>query len=211
MITTKLTQVDIGASLNSAPGSVHSATMSLGEEKRNNKAMVLVGLGSNQGESTDIVVAAIEALVSFAEPNTLRSSQLFRTSPVNCPPGSGDFVNAAVTFDARAGLTPDELLQALKTIERDFGRAEKYQRNAPRELDLDLLLFDEQTRDTDVFTLPHPRAVDRLFVLKPAAQLVPDVIWPGLDKSIAHLLNELITDEEVHALEERPPYCCAAG
>jgi 2-amino-4-hydroxy-6-hydroxymethyldihydropteridine diphosphokinase len=109
------------------------------------------------------------------------------------------------------GLEPEALLQELKAIEREFGRAEKYQRNAPRELDLDLLLFDDETREGDVFTLPHPRAVDRLFVLKPAAQLVPEVIWPGLGKTIACLLDELKTDEEVHAIEERPPYCCAAG
>ena len=173
--------------------------------------MVLVGLGSNQGESTDIVVAAIHALVPFAQPDTLRSSQLFRTSPVNCPPGSGEFVNAAVMFKARAGLTPEELLAELKVIERNFGRAEKYQRNAPRELDLDLLLFDEHTRDTEIFTLPHPRAVDRLFVLQPAAQLLPEEIWPGVEKSIACLLNELETDEKVYALEESPPFCVALG
>ncbi len=173
--------------------------------------MVLIGLGSNQGESTDIVVAAIEALVPFAQPNSLRASQLFRTSPVNCPPGSGDFVNAAVTFEARVGIDPEGLLQELKAIEREFGRAEKYQRNAPRELDLDLLLFDGEIRQSEIFTLPHPRAVDRLFVLKPSAQLVPDVIWPGLGKTIACLLEELKTDEEVHVLEECPPYCCLAG
>lgn len=172
--------------------------------------MVLVGLGSNQGESTDIVVAAIRALVAFAKPNTLRSSQLFRTSPVNCPPGSGDFVNAAVVFEAMAELQPEALLAELKNLEQVFGRAEKYQRNAPRELDLDLLLFNQQTRDTEVFTLPHPRAVDRLFVLKPASQLLPDTIWPGMDMSIAGLLNELKTDEEVHALEELPPFCVVA-
>lgn len=172
--------------------------------------MVLVGLGSNQGESTDIVVAAIEALVPFAQPNSLRASQMFRTSPVNCPPGSGDFVNAAVTFEAKAGLVPEALLQELKIIERAFGRAEKYQPNAPRELDLDLLLFDDETRENDVFTLPHPRAVDRLFVLKPAAQLVPELIWPGLGKTITCLLDELKTDEKVHTLEERPPYCNVA-
>ena len=72
--------------------------------------MVLVGLGSNQGESTDIVVAAIHALVAFAQPATLSSSQLFRTSPVNCPPGSGDIVIAAVVYDALADLQPETLL-----------------------------------------------------------------------------------------------------
>ena len=79
------------------------------------------------------------------------------------------------------------------------------------ENDLDLLLFDQQTRNTEAFTLPHPRAVDRLFVLKPAAQLLPDTIWPGMDLSISRLLSELETDEKVYALEELPPFCIVAG
>ena len=173
--------------------------------------MVLVGLGSNQGESTEIVVAAIHALAAFAQPKSFRCSELFKTSPVNCPPDSGDFVNAAVAFEALDDLQPETLLRELKRIERDFGRTKKYERNAPRELDLDLLLFDHQTRQSDEFTLPHPRAVNRLFVLKPAAQLMPDAIWPGLGKSIARLLDELETDEEVYALEERPPFCVAVA
>ena len=58
--------------------------------------MVLIGLGSNQGDSTDTVVAAIEALQAFALPSTLKSARLLRTSPVNCPPESGDFINLSL-------------------------------------------------------------------------------------------------------------------
>ena len=75
--------------------------------------MVLVGLGSNQGESTEIVVAAIYALAAFAQPKSLRCSELFKTSPVNCPPDSGDFVNAAVAFEALDDLHPETLLREL--------------------------------------------------------------------------------------------------
>ncbi|HAL41562.1 MAG TPA: 2-amino-4-hydroxy-6-hydroxymethyldihydropteridine diphosphokinase, partial [Gammaproteobacteria bacterium] len=120
--------------------------------------MVLVGLGSNQGESTEIVIAAMHALARLAQPGSVRSSSLWRTSPVNCPPESGDFINAAVVFDALPDLTPEMLLSRLKTLEREFGRAERYQRNAPRELDLDLLLFGSERRQSEHFTLPHPRA-----------------------------------------------------
>ena len=162
--------------------------------------MVLVGLGSNQGESTEIVVAAIEALVSFAQPSSLRASQMFRTSPVNCPPGSGDFVNAAVTFEAKRVWRQKSCCRRSRPLNESLA-APKIPAQRARELDLDLLLFNDETRDSEVFTLPHPRAVDRLFVLKPAAQLVPDVIWPGLGKTIACLLDRLKTDEEVHALE----------
>ena len=171
--------------------------------------MVLIGLGSNQGDSTDIVVAAIEALQEFALPATLRSSRLLRTSPVNCPPESGDFINCAVIFQARVGLTPEALLGALKTIEHDFGRRQKYTRNAPRELDLDLLLFGDEFRNSENFTLPHPRAIDRLFVLQPAAELIPQTPWPGTGLTIQQLLEQLETDEQVYILEEIPPYYCA--
>jgi 2-amino-4-hydroxy-6-hydroxymethyldihydropteridine diphosphokinase len=168
--------------------------------------MVLIGLGSNQGDSTEIVRAAIEEMRVFALESTLRSARLLQTSPVDCPAESGDFINCAVIFEAKAGLTPEGLLAGLKSIERDFGRREKYIRNAPRELDLDLLLFGEELRDSAEFTLPHPRALDRLFVLQPAAELLPNMLWPGTGKTIVQLLEQLKTDEKVQILEEIPPY-----
>ena len=168
--------------------------------------MVLIGLGSNQGDSTDTVVAAIEALQDFAQTATLKSARLMRTSPVNCPPESGDFINGAVVFEPKDGLTPEALLSALKAIEHDFGRRKKYIRNAPRELDLDLLLFHDEVRNSEEFTLPHPRAIDRLFVLQPACELIPNTRWPGTGQTIQQLLEQLETDEQVHILEEIPPY-----
>ena len=120
--------------------------------------MVLLGLGSNQGESTQIMVEAINALTVFAIPGSLRSSRLWRTTPVDCPPDSADFINSAATFEAIDGLSPEQLLKELKQLERAFGRGTKHVRNAPRELDLDLLLFGDQVRNLPNFVLPHPRA-----------------------------------------------------
>ena len=157
---------------------------------------MLIGLGSNQGPSMDVVPAAMQALEVFAVPGTLLRSRLWQTSPVDCPPGSDEFVNAAVSFEPVPGLTPEQLLKSLKALEVEFGRGRKLVRNAPRELDLDLLVFDEHTRNTEAFTLPHPRAVDRLFVLAPAAEIVPDMVWPGLDKTVQKLLDALETDEQ---------------
>jgi 2-amino-4-hydroxy-6-hydroxymethyldihydropteridine diphosphokinase len=165
--------------------------------------MVLVGVGSNRGDSTTTVVAAMRRLGEHAA-GALRCSDLWRTSPVDCPPGSGDFINAAVAFEARPGLTPEEMLRALKALEREYGRAASPVRNAPRELDLDLLLFDGQTRNTADFVLPHPRAVDRLFVLAPAAQVAPDAIWPGTRVTIRELLEKLESDEHVEVLDATP-------
>lgn len=163
--------------------------------------MVLIGLGSNRGDSRRIVLEAMERLAAFAAADVHRSS-LWKTSPVDCPPGSDDFINAAAAFQARAGLTPEVLLSELKALEREYGRGAALVKNAPRELDLDLLLFDDQTRHSEAFMLPHPRAVDRLFVLAPAMEVLPDVRWPGTGRTIRELLHSLVTDEIVERLEE---------
>lgn len=163
--------------------------------------MILIGLGSNRGDSRRIVLEAMARLAEFAA-GEVRCSNLWRTSPVDCPPGSADFINAAAAFAARSDLTPEGLLRALKSIEVEYGRGAPTVRNAPRELDLDLLLFDDQTRDTETFTLPHPRAVDRLFVLAPAEEVLPDAVWPGTGSTIRALRAALETDEAVERLEE---------
>lgn len=163
--------------------------------------MILIGLGSNRGDSRRIVVEAMARLAEFAA-GDVRCSSLWRTSPVDCPPGSGDYINAAAAFAAPGDLTPEALLSALKAIEVEYGRSVATVRNAPRELDLDLLLFDEQTRNTETFILPHPRAVNRLFVLAPAAEVLPDAVWPGAGRTIRALLADLVTDETVERLEE---------
>jgi 2-amino-4-hydroxy-6-hydroxymethyldihydropteridine diphosphokinase len=161
--------------------------------------VVLIGLGSNRGDSRRIVVDAMNRLAAFACGDVLRSG-LWKTSPVDCPPDSDDFINAAAAFEALPSLTPEALLHALKTLEKEYGRDDLAERNAPRELDLDLLLYDDETRSTEEFTLPHPRAVNRLFVLAPAAQVLPEAIWPGTRLTIAELLGRLETTEQVRCL-----------
>ncbi len=161
-----------------------------------------MGLGSNQGESSAILKAALEGLRACAATD-LHCSRLWRTSPVDCPPGSPDFLNAAVAFDALPGMTPETLLHNLKRLEREHGRQAQSQRNAPRPLDLDLLLFGEEQRNLPWFVLPHPRAIDREFVLRPAAELVPNRVWPGTTSTVAQLLASLDTDEELELVCER--------
>lgn len=139
------------------------------------------------------VRAGIERLRDFAARNFSYSS-LWRTSPVDCPPGTDDFVNAVVAFEAVDALTPDSLLNALKAIEREFGRELNPVRNAPRELDLDLLLFDSLMREDACLTLPHPRAATRRFVLAPAAEIMPLFVWPGTGQTISALLAGLSDD-----------------
>ena len=169
-------------------------------------SVVLIGLGSNQGASVAIVKAAINRLGAFAAAGSMRQSSLYRTSPVDCAPGTGDFINAAVAFVPRAGLTPETLLADLKALEQEYGRQAVAPRHAPRPLDLDLLVFGEERRDTERFQLPHPRATERLFVMAPLAEIVPEFRWPGADRTVQVLLQTLQTDETVERL---PPAVAA--
>jgi 2-amino-4-hydroxy-6-hydroxymethyldihydropteridine diphosphokinase len=173
--------------------------------------MVLIGIGSNRGDSIRIVRASIAALQRFAA-RDFRASSLWRTSPVDCPPGAADFINAVVGFEPHPELTPEALLAALKTLEREFGRSEVSVRNAPRELDLDLLVFGAERRASAAFTLPHPRAAMRRFVLAPAAEIVPELPWPDTNASIAELLAALLSDESVERLADgRADWLCAGA
>jgi 2-amino-4-hydroxy-6-hydroxymethyldihydropteridine diphosphokinase len=135
-------------------------------------------------------------LAAFARGPLLQSS-LWRTSPVDCPPGSGDFVNAVVAFEPLETLQPEALLAALKRLEDEFGRARSGIRHAPRELDLDLLVFGDAVRSSADFTLPHPRATERRFVLAPAAEVAPDLVWPGTEVTVRELLRRLRSAERV--------------
>ena len=155
-----------------------------------NEPLILVGIGSNCGDSIALVRAGIAALSRFAA-DGLRQSSLWRTAPVDCPPGSGDFINAAVAFEPVAGLTPEKLLAALKKLEREFGRAIAAERNAPRELDLDLLVYGDARRATSDLVLPHPRATQRRFVMAPAAEVAPAFRWPGTHATVAELLAKI--------------------
>ena len=155
----------------------------------------LVALGSNQGDPAATVVAAMTRLRREFGSRSWRESGLWRTAPVNCPPGSPDFVNAVVAFeygfetaDATAALT---LLEALLALEREWGRPDRRAQNAPRPLDLDLLLFGDLRLDLPECTLPHPRALDRRFVLEPAAEVAPSWIWPGTGRSVRALCEAL--------------------
>lgn len=162
---------------------------------------VLIGLGSNLGDSRRVIGDAFSFLDALAGQPVLRSS-LWRTSPVDCPPGVNDYVNAAARFPAN-DLPPLQLLAALKACEFEHGRDPDASRNAPRLLDLDLLLYGSLRMATRQLILPHPRALGRRFVLEPAAEIAANLIWPGTDKTIARLAAEVTSDEVISRLPTR--------
>lgn len=166
-------------------------------------ALAVIALGSNQGDSAALVRAAMDHLETFAAA-PLRRSALWRTAPVDCPPGSPAFINAVVLLTPRAGETPETLLARLQALERAFGRRPKLVPNEPRPLDLDLIAFGAETRATPTLMLPHPRAPQRRFVLGPLAEIAPDLQPPGWPAPVAALLARL-PPEPVASVERWAP------
>lgn len=156
--------------------------------------MAFVALGGNLGDAQASVLEATERLGAFSSEPIYRSS-LWRSSPVNCPPGSPDFINAVVVFTPQSSLTPEGLIIELQALEREFGRQTKKILNEARPLDLDLIAWGCEVRDTPILTLPHPRAHLRRFVLQPLSELAPDLVLPGQTQTVAELLSLLRTDE----------------
>ena len=158
-----------------------------------------IALGSNQGDSTAIIRQAIGRLQQLS-PVALRASSLWRSTPIDCPPGSPPFINAVVALIPRPGDTPESLLAKLQEIEREFGRAPKQVLNEPRPLDLDLLVFGNEVRSQPELTLPHPRAHLRQFVLAPLAEIAPENRLPGQTRTVQELFAMAPADPELRRL-----------
>ena len=161
--------------------------------------LALIALGSNVGDSVSLVRQAMRRLQTLSGA-TLQESSLWESSPVDCPPGSLTFVNAAVIIVPASHETPESLLAKLQEIEQEFGRRPKTVINEPRPLDLDLIAFGSEVRSSPQLTLPHPRAHQRRFVLEPLNEIAPDLILPGQIEPIRQLLAELVNDEVVRKL-----------
>lgn len=155
--------------------------------------LAIVAIGSNLGDPRQNVLTAIDALREFSHQPLLVSS-LWQTTPVDCPPGSPPFVNAVVALHPRQAETPESLLSKLQALEKEFGRRPKKVLNEPRPLDLDLIAFRVETRSSPTFTLPHPRAHQRRFVLAPLVEIAPQLILPGLTRTVSGSLADLPDD-----------------
>jgi 2-amino-4-hydroxy-6-hydroxymethyldihydropteridine diphosphokinase len=152
--------------------------------------LAVVALGSNLGDSDALLEAALERLRSMAD-GFFAASTPIRSQPVDCPPGSPDFLNAVAAFEAAPQWQPRALLLQLQAWERDFGRRPKQVHNEARPLDLDLIGFGPVVMQSPELTLPHPRAHLRAFVLAPLAEILPDLQLPGWTASARDLLSRL--------------------
>lgn len=132
-----------------------------------------IGLGSNLGDSGATLRAALEELAALSGVQRCTASPFYRSAPVDA--SGPDFINAAAMLCTT--LAPLQLLDALQAIELRHGRERPY-RNAPRTLDLDLLLYGDIVMDTQRLVLPHPRMHERAFVLRPLQDLAPSIALP---------------------------------
>lgn len=150
----------------------------------------LIALGSNLGDSAALIRQAFDKLQEFSAA-PIRKSSLWPTAPVDCPPGSPPFVNAAVALTPRPGETADSLVMKLFTLEWDLGRRPKTVMNEARPIDLDLIAFGAEVRNRPTLMLPHPRAHLRRFVLQPLSEVAPEFVLPGQSATIRELLESL--------------------
>ncbi len=134
-----------------------------------------IGLGANLGNSRATLAAAITQLAQLPNTHLLHCSRFFRSAPIAAT--GDDFCNAVAQLETT--LLAPELLTAMQAIEHYFGRQRPYP-NAPRTLDLDLLLYGQEKITSPRLQVPHPRLMERAFVLRPLLELCPEIEIPGL-------------------------------
>jgi 2-amino-4-hydroxy-6-hydroxymethyldihydropteridine diphosphokinase len=155
-----------------------------------------VALGSNLGDRLENLRAAREALLQLSNVSPpIVSSPVYETEPVDCEAGAGKFLNAVVEFEYQSD--PAALLDQLIGIEEALGRKRNHPRNVSRIIDIDLLYCGDRQIDDGQLRLPHPRIHSRKFVLKPLADIRPQLVLPGMKKAIRKLLEELDESLEV--------------
>lgn len=152
-----------------------------------------IAIGSNLGNKTNIFLSVIKDLKKIHRgPSTFLSSSFYETEPLDCPKNSPLFLNAVVQLETE--ITPLELLQQLQSLEIAFGRPLHHAYNEPRTLDLDLLYcycasplvssgIEFSCSSDSKLILPHPRIRERAFVLAPLAEIAPNLVLPGWEKT----------------------------
>ena len=140
------------------------------------KHVAFVALGSNLADPISQVSSAMESLDALPQTRLVRCSSLYRSAPVGYL-DQPDFINAVAQVETQ--LTPRALLDALLALEQEFGRTREFL-NAPRTLDLDVLMYDDLIHHEHGLTIPHPQMHLRAFVLQPLLEIAPDCVMPGV-------------------------------
>jgi 2-amino-4-hydroxy-6-hydroxymethyldihydropteridine diphosphokinase len=161
-----------------------------------------IALGSNLGDRLKMLQEARDRILTTAGVHApVLQSGVYETSPVNCEPDAGAFYNAVIEIGFEN--SPDALLRHLRQIELALGRQREHRRNVSRTIDLDLLYFDDLQRDDAHLQLPHPRIADRAFVLRPLADIAPDLRLPGQTATVRELLVNLRSGESIERVTDK--------
>jgi 2-amino-4-hydroxy-6-hydroxymethyldihydropteridine diphosphokinase len=137
-----------------------------------------IGLGSNLGDPLAQIRSALSTLASMLETRLVQHSSLYRNPPVGYL-DQPEFVNAVA--EIRTRLAPRDLLDQLLALEHNQGRTRDFA-NAPRTIDLDILLYGGHVVNEPGLTIPHPRMLERAFVLVPLAEIAPSAVVPGIGR-----------------------------
>src|SRR5947209_14400836 len=160
-----------------------------------------IALGSNHGDRAGTLLAAVRELNAVEGVRVTKLSTFHDTAPVGGPPDQPRFLNAAAQLDT--SLSPEQLLAALLAVEQKFGRV-RDEKDGPRTLDLDLLLYDDLVRPGPDPVVPHPRMGGRRFVLAPLAEIAAAVVVPGVGKTVWELLSALGPEPAEDPVTPRP-------
>ena len=155
-------------------------------------SLAWIGLGANLGERAAHLRTALAGMAALPGTRVLRVSPLYRSAPVDA--GGPDYLNAVAEIATL--LSPQQLLEGLQALERVAGRERPY-RNAPRTLDLDILLWGERGAgriDTPTLAVPHPRLCERAFVLRPLADIAPALVSAAALQAVAGQRIECLPD-----------------
>lgn len=159
------------------------------------KHTAFIGLGSNLANPAARVVQAMQLIDQLSNTRVLARSSLYRSAPVGYL-DQPDFINAVVKVET--ALAPLALLQALLALEQQNGRTREFQ-NAPRTLDLDVLLYGDLQHHEHGLTVPHPQMHKRAFVLQPLLEIAPDCVIPGVGTAVKAF--EQCKDQQLERLE----------
>lgn len=158
-----------------------------------------IGLGANLGDAHQAVQDAVRAIAAFEHCQLHAASPLYRSAPVD---SSGpDYFNAVLQIRTR--LSAPDLLDRLHQLERGAGRERPY-RNAPRTLDLDILLYGAARIDSPRLTVPHPRMYQRAFVLRPLADIAPALVSAQALQAVADQAIERVAEPLLRELAASP-------
>ncbi len=160
--------------------------------KKNDLTQIALSLGGNLG---DVKLNFDYAVSKFKENGfrEIRISSLYKTKPVECPPDSPDFINAAMT--AKCPISVQGLFILCKHIEAECGRDMAGERNTPRPLDIDIIIYGDMVFSDGKIQVPHKEAKNRLFVLIPLNEIAPSLISPDTGETVSEIIRPFKTTE----------------